>query len=110
MTILHALSLIAADISKPTKRTMEQVNQMLDDMHTNPNTVMRYHASDMILNVHSDEVYLSAGHGRSRAGGYVFLGSLLRDGTLIKLNENIAITCVILKLSAGSASEAELGA
>ena len=108
--ILHTLNSIAAESSKPTDRTMERVEQLLDYMHTYPNAVVRYYASDMILNVHSDASYLSAGRGRSRAGGYFFLGSLPQEGTPIKLNGNIAITCAILKLVAASAAEAELGA
>jgi len=64
----------------------------------------------MVLNIHSDTSYLTASKGRSRAGGYSFLGSLPREGTPIKLNGNIAITCAILKLVAASAAEAELGA
>ena len=72
MTILHALNSIAAESSKPTERTMERVEQLLDYMHTYPNAVVRYYASDMISNVHSDASYLSAGRGRSRAGGYFF--------------------------------------
>jgi hypothetical protein len=63
----------------------------------------------MILNVHSDASYLSAGKGRSRAGGYFFLGSMPEDGRSMKLNGNIHITCAILKLVAASAAEAELG-
>ena len=70
MTMLHALNSIAAESSKPTERTMERVEQLLDYMHTYPNAVVRYYASDMILNVHSDASYLSAGRGQSRAGGY----------------------------------------
>jgi hypothetical protein len=38
-----------------------------------------------------------------------FLGSLPREGTPIKLNGNIAITCAILELVAVSATEGELG-
>ena len=64
----------------------------------------------MILNIHSEASYLTASKGRSRAGGYFFLGSLPREGTPIKLNGNITITCAILKLVAASAAEAELGA
>jgi len=71
---------------------------------------IRYRASDMILNVHSDASYLSAPKARSRAGGYFFLGSLPRDGDPIKLNEAIHVTCTILKLVAASAAEAKLGA
>ena len=79
-------------------------------MHSNPNAIIRFYASDMVLNVHSDASYLMAAKGRSRAGGYFFLGSLPRNNEPIKLNGNIAITCAILKLVAASAAEAELGA
>ena len=71
---------------------------------------IRYKASDMVLNIHSDASYLSAPKARSRAGGYFFLGSVPRDGDPIKLNGAIHITCTILKLVAASAAEAELGA
>ena len=70
MTILCALSAIASDQANPAKRTMQRVKQLLDYMHYNPNTEIRFYASDMVLNVHSDASYLSAGKGRSRAGGY----------------------------------------
>ena len=62
----------------------------------------------MIPNVHSDASYLSAGNGRSRSGGYFFMGSLAREGKPIHINGNIAVTCFILKLVAYSAAEAEL--
>ena len=64
----------------------------------------------MILNIHSDASYLSEGNGRSPAGGYFFMGSLPREGEKIHLNGNIAVMCVILKLVASSAAEAQLGA
>ena len=51
MSIFHALNSIAADSSKPTKRTMEQVEHLLKYMYTNPTAVERYYASNMILNV-----------------------------------------------------------
>ena len=79
-------------------------------MANNPNAVGRLYASDMILNMHSDASYLSAGQGRSRTGGYFFLGSLPRNNVAIQLNGNIHITCTLLKLVAASATEAELGA
>ena len=69
LTILHALSAIASEQSKPTERTMKSVQQILDYMHSNPNAVIRFRSSDMIINVQSDAIYLSAGSGRSRDGG-----------------------------------------
>jgi hypothetical protein len=38
-------------------------------MWTHPDAIIRYHASDMILNVHSDASYLSAPKAHSQAGG-----------------------------------------
>ena len=110
MTILTALNAIASEQAAPTERTMERVHQFLDYMATHPDAVIRFRASDMILNVHSDASYLSAGKARSRAGGYFFLGSLPTANSPIFLNGNIQITCSILKLVAASAAEAELGA
>jgi hypothetical protein len=69
-----------------------------------------YRASDMILNAHSDALYLSAPKACSHAGGYFFLGSIPHNGDPIKSNGAIYITCAILKLVAASAAEAELGA
>ena len=109
-TILMALSDIATQQNKPTENTKKRVDQFLDYMATHPMAKIRYKASDMVLNIHSDASYLSAPRARSRAGGYFFLGSVPRDGDPIKLNGAIHITCTILKLVAASAAEAELGA
>ena len=79
-------------------------------MATHPEAKIRFRASDMVLNVHSDASYLSAAKVRSRPGGNFFVGSLPTDGKPIQLNGNIMITCKILKLIALSAAEAELGA
>ena len=70
MTILYVLSEIASHQAKPTQRKMERAKQLLDYMHTHPNTKIWYWASAMVLNVHSDAFYLSAANSRSRAGEY----------------------------------------
>ena len=105
-----ALSEIAGQQMKPTNKTMLRVNQFLDYMATHPDAKIRYHASDMILNVHSDASYLTAPNARSRAGGIFFLGSLPRDDCPIRLNGAILVLCTILRCVAASAAEAELGA
>jgi hypothetical protein len=108
-TILMALSDIATQQADPTENNKKRADQFLNYMWTHPDAIIRYHASDMILNVHSDASYLSAPRAQSRASSYFFLGSLLTDGDPIKLNEAIHITCTFLKLVAASAAEAELG-
>jgi len=67
---------IASQEAAPTENTMKRVSQFLDYMLKHPDAIIRYRASDMILNVHSDASYLSAPKVCSRAGGYFFLGSI----------------------------------
>ena len=75
-----------------------------------PDIKIRYYASDMILNVHSDASYLSESRARSRLAGYFFLGDMPQDGKPIFLNGAIHVMCSILKIVVASAAEAELGA
>jgi len=110
LTILMALSEIAGQQANPTKKTMQRVQKFLDYMASNPDAKIRYHASDMVLNVHSDASYLTAPRARSRASGHFFLGSIPKDGCPIRLNGAILTNCTILKCVAASAAEAELGA
>jgi hypothetical protein len=109
-TILMALSAIASQQSAPLEQTRDRVHQFLDYMATHPDAKIRYRASDMVLNVHSDASYLSAPNAHSCTGGYFFLGSIPKDDSPIIINGAIHITCTILKLVAASAAEAELGA
>jgi hypothetical protein len=78
-TKLMALSKIALQQAALTENTIKCVNQFLDYMWTHPDAIIWYRASDMILNVHSDVLYLSAPKAHSRAGGYFFLGSIPQD-------------------------------
>jgi hypothetical protein len=48
---------------------------MLDYLATHPDATLRYHASDMVLHIHSDASYLSVSNARSRLGGLFFLGN-----------------------------------
>ena len=41
----------ASERAKPSKQTLARVQQLLDYMATNPNAVVRFYASDMILNL-----------------------------------------------------------
>jgi hypothetical protein len=60
LTVLMALSTIASEQAKGTESTMEKTKQLLDYLATNPDATIRFHASDIILNIHSDASYLSA--------------------------------------------------
>ena len=59
MTVLAALSTIAIDQTKATERTMNRCIQLLDYLASNQNAKVRFYASDMVMNIHSDASYLS---------------------------------------------------
>jgi hypothetical protein len=110
MTILPGLSSIASDQTTATENTESQAQHLMDYLASNPNAVVRFRASAMILNIHSDASYLSESRARSRIGGYFFLGDIPKDGKPIFINGAIFVNCGILKIVVTSAAEAELGA
>ncbi len=110
MTVLMALSLIASEQTKGTKHTLEKAYQVLDYLASHPDAVVRFRASDMVLNIHSDASYLSEPNAHSRACGHVFMGAIPIDGKPIKLNGAFHTLCAILRFVVASAAEAELEA
>jgi hypothetical protein len=80
ITVLMALSSIAIEQANGTTSTMEKAKQLLDYLATHPDATIRFRASDMIMNVHSDASYLSESNARSRACGHFFMGWTPKDG------------------------------
>jgi hypothetical protein len=79
----------------------------LDYLAANPDSTIRYHASDMILHIHSDSSYLSVSNAHSRLGGLLFCGDKPpQEDTLNGLILNVA--SVIINVVA-SAAESEVG-
>ncbi len=66
MIVLMVLSTIANEQTKGMERTLEKAYQVLDYLATHPNAVVRFRASDMVMNIHSDTSYLSEPKARSR--------------------------------------------
>jgi hypothetical protein len=106
-TLLVALSDIASRQAKATHLTEQDTNRLLDYCATNPNAILRFQASDMILKGHSDASYLNASKARSRVGGHFYLGN--RPGTPEIYNGAILNPVGILRHVASSAAEAEVG-
>jgi hypothetical protein len=71
-TVLIPLNDIATEQTKATKKTQAATNQLLDYLASHPDATIRYHASGMILHIHSDASYLSVSNARSRLGGLFF--------------------------------------
>jgi hypothetical protein len=81
-TVLMPLNDIAADQTKITEKTQATTNQLLDYLATHPYATILYHASDMILHIHSDASYLSVSNARSRLGGLLFAATNLHKRIL----------------------------
>ena len=71
-TIIMALSAIASEQAAATENTERKVLKLLNYLATHPEAKIIFHASDMILNIHSDASYLSETRARSRLAGYFF--------------------------------------
>jgi hypothetical protein len=106
-TMLGALRSLATQQAKPTKHTKAKVMQFLGYTSTHPNTIVIYHASDMVLACHRDALYLSESNARSRAGGHFFMSSSTAKPPN---NSTILNTVQIIKAVLSSAAEAKVGA
>ena len=105
--MLVALSAIASEQSRPTATTLAKVDQFLDYAASQEEAVLTYHASDMLLAVHSDASYLSEPKARSRAGGHFYCST----GDEYPPNNGAVLTIAqIIKAVMSSAAEAEVGA
>jgi hypothetical protein len=67
--LLIPINVLASEQSKATSDTADKVIKLLDYCNTHQETKIRYHASDMIIYIHSDASYLSEREPKSRAGG-----------------------------------------
>lgn len=112
-TMLVALSTLSAVQSKSTDATADALTRLLNYAASHPDAIVRYHASGMILWIHSDASYLCEPKARSRVGGHFFLSSLpvgkLPHFQTPKHNGAIHNVCSILTNVMSSATEAEIG-
>jgi hypothetical protein len=103
------INVLASEQSNATKVTADKVIKLLNYCNTHPETKIRYHASDMILHIHSDESYLSENGAKIRAGGFFYMGS--NNKTDKKITDGaILIIRKVLKHVMSLAAEAEIGA
>jgi hypothetical protein len=72
--ILVALKEISTKQVKPTTGTRDKTDMLMDYLHTYPNAVICFHASDMILKICSEAAYLVLPKAKSRVAVHVHLG------------------------------------
>jgi hypothetical protein len=107
-TIMTAISSLASQQATATEDTEAKLIHLLNYCATHPDSTIRYSASDMILNIHSDVGYLNEPEARSRSGGH-FLSSKPRNGEQ-QHNRSLLTLSTILSIVVASAAEAEIGA
>jgi hypothetical protein len=108
-TLLVAVNKIASRITTATEDTNNATTRLLQYVACHPEASITYHASKMILCVHSDASYLSETQARSRAGSLMYLSN---DSDPIKtlVNGAIEYSSTIIGQVVASAFEAEYAA
>jgi hypothetical protein len=101
--ILVALNDISSEQATPTSDTLAKTDMLMDYLHTYPNAVIRFHASDMILKSTTDAAYLVLPKARSRAAVHYHLGWNYNDN----VNGPVDVLCQTIKNVVSSAAEAE---
>jgi hypothetical protein len=107
-TFLMPLNDITTEQTKATEKTQAATNQLLDYLSTHPDATIRYHASDMILHIHSDASYLSVSNARIRLGGLFLCGDKYPQQDT--LHESILNVASVIENVVASAAESEVGA
>ena len=105
--MLVALGAIASEQAYLTRATMKKVYQFLDYVASQEQSVLTYEASDMVLAVHSDALYLSESKARSRAGGNFFMS---KDVSFPPNNGVVLNMAQIMKTIMSLAVEEDIGA
>ena len=106
-TLLTALSELSSAQATATEATKRACQQFLDYCASHPDGSIHYHASDMILKLHSDSSYINAVGAHSRQGSHLYLRNKSEPDIL---NGAVLNLSAIMKMVLSSAAEAEFGA
>ena len=106
-TILTVITKLASEQAKATKGTLKAAEHVIKYALSRPKPTIHFYPSNMKLICYSDASYLTESEGRSRMGGYLFLGSG-EDTNL--LNGPILCTSSIIDVVVSSAAESEYAA
>ena len=104
-TQFHSHNEISIKDTKATEYIQEALIQFLNCCTSNPDAIIIYQASNMILSCDSDTAYRIAPKSRSRAGWYYYLGN--KVDTQFKVP--VDIQTKLIKAVMGVAVEAEVG-
>ena len=105
---MESLPFLIGFVAKPTTKTTDKAQQLMDYLNTYPNAYIRYYASDMVLHIDSDAAYLVAPNARSRIAGYFHLSDHPNITKHPTLNGAILVECKTLRHVVSSSAEAEV--
>jgi hypothetical protein len=108
-TLIMPINVLSSEQSNTTEVTADKVIKLLNYCNTHPETKNWYHASEMILHIHSDASYLSENEAKSRAGVFFYMGNTTKNDKKLT-NGAILIVSKVLKHVMCTAAEAEIGA
>ena len=113
--MIVSLNSIVAEQANSTEATAKSVTQLLNYTDTHSEAITRYHASSMILHIHSDASFLLEPGAKSRSGGYHYLVTASADPNKappkqLPLNGPVRVKCITMISVLASAMESELGA
>ena len=94
-TFLVGLNSIVMQQTSATNNILKRTEDLLDYAATHPDAKIRYRASEMILQIHTDASYLSEPKARSRTAGHYFLGWFPQTNQPIHLNGAIHTLCTV---------------
>jgi hypothetical protein len=101
-TLIMPINVLASEQSHTTEVTADKVIKLLNYCTTHPETKIRYHASYMILHIHSDASYLSENEAKSRAGGLFYMGSDTKTNNKLTNRAILIISKVLKHVGSGS--------
>jgi hypothetical protein len=107
-TMLVTLSDPSSAQAHGTESANLAATQLLDYCATHSEASIRYCASEMALQIHSDASYLYVSKGRSRAGGHIYLGAKSASTQQIINNGAVLTVSGIIKHVMSSATKAEV--
>jgi hypothetical protein len=103
------VNVLASEKTRATAETADKIIKLLNYCATHPEATLRYHASDMILNIHSDASHFSEREARRRAGRFFYMGRNTDKANKLT-NGAIMIIRTVIKHVMSSAAESEIGA
>ncbi len=92
-----------------TEHTMKKFTQILDYLLDHVDAKIQFHASNMIMNIHSESSYLLDVNAWRRACGHFFMGWTPVEDEPIRLNGMFDLSANIMRFVVALVEEAELG-